>query len=72
MIDAGPGTLIRQVSDSGGERIVLVVLLTMGSVLVAAYSVRALVLFGAPTSEVTAENAGRKSVLGMTQSSATL
>jgi hypothetical protein len=64
--------LVWQVSDSSGERIVLVVLLTMGSVLVAAYSVRALVLFGAPTEQATAGPARPKSLLGMTQTSATL
>jgi hypothetical protein len=62
--------LVWQVSSSGGERIVLVVLLGLGSVLVSAYSVRALVLFGVPTA--TTEPARPKSMLGMTHTSATL
>jgi hypothetical protein len=64
--------LVWQVSDSGGERIVRVVLLTMGSVLVAAYSVRALVLFGAPAAPAPAGPVRAKSLLGMMQRSATL
>jgi hypothetical protein len=63
--------LVWQVSDSGAERIVLVILLSIGSILVAAYSVRALILFGSPTSEP-APPPGRKSLLGSTNTSATL
>jgi len=67
--------LVWRVSESGGERIVLVALLATGSVLVAAYSVRALVLFGAPAAPAANATAGpsrRKSLLGMAQTSATL
>lgn len=64
--------LVWQVSGPGGERIVLVALLTIGSVLVAAYSVRALVMFGAPAAQATAGPARPKSLLGMAQTSATL
>ena len=64
--------LVAQVSGSDAEKIVLVALLSMGSVFVAVYSARVLVLFGSPASQVGTQRVGRKSLLGSAVNSATL
>jgi hypothetical protein len=60
-----------QVSGSDAERIVLIILLSVGSVLVAAYSIRALVLLGALSARAEGKPVPR-SLLGTTRNSATL
>jgi hypothetical protein len=68
---AAVALLVWQVSGSDSEKIALVILLALGSVFVAIYSTRAIVLFGAPTDPSGGEY-NPKSLLGVRNNSATL